>query len=166
MTARISSRQVAGELPKNLPWDEFQQAIVESASQIRLLTLPQDKGEAARYERGHAFGELAEMRWTLRANGRYHVVYISDRGGCLPDFTDEADLKAGDDGQIILWGERDAETYEFFDGRIPEPLPYPDRVPGKRLAVRVRHYSLTEGKPERTVFLFRCVTIAVAEGGV
>lgn len=166
MSARISSLQGLISLPDGLPWEQFEYAIVESPGETRWLIWPEEQRKAAGYERGIAFSEQAELRWLRRADGRYHLVYISDSGDRVGDFADEADLETGADGQIIIWGERDAVTGEFFDGRIPDALPYPAGMPGNRLAVRVRHYALKEGEPERTVSLFRCVTVAAADGGL
>jgi hypothetical protein len=165
MSPKISSRQGLAGLPPGLPWDQFEYAIVESPAETRWLTMPDEREKAAGYERGLAFGEQAELRWLRRADGKYHLVYISDSGDRLVEFSDEANLDAGEDGRIILWGERETGTEEFFDGRIPEPLPYPSGIPGNRLAVRVRHYTLKEGEPSRTVYLFRCVTVAAVEDG-
>jgi hypothetical protein len=159
MTARISSRQGLTALPCNLPWDQFDFAVVESAAEVRLLALPSQQGDAVRYPRGVAFGELSELRWVLRANGKYHLVYVSDQGDVLRESTDHADLETREDGQIILWGERDGDTSEFFDGRIPGLLPYPAGIPGKRLAVWIRYYAVTEGEPAGAGSLFRCVGI-------
>jgi len=164
MTARISSRQGLTALPGDLPWDEFDFAVVESAAEVRLLTLPAQQGEAVKYPRGLAFGKLGELRWVLRANGKYHLVYVSDQGDVLPESADHANLETREDGQIILWGERDGNTDEFFDGRIPNALPYPVGIPGKRLAVWIRNYAVTEGQPARTVSLFRCVAIKGSGG--
>src|ERR1035441_9422662 len=113
MTARISSRQGLTALPGNLPWNEFDYAVVESAAEVRLLTLPDQQGDAVKYPRGLAFGRLGELRWVLHANGRYHLVYVSDQGDVLRESTDHADLETREDGQIILWGERDGDTNEF-----------------------------------------------------
>src|ERR1017187_4427180 len=102
MKAKISSRQGLASLPEQLPWEQFSYAIVESAAEVRWLELPRQKADAAGYPRGLAFGELAELRWVLRAYGGYHVVLISDSGDvALPGSGDEADLVPGDDGQII-----------------------------------------------------------------
>jgi hypothetical protein len=166
MTARMSSRQGLTALPDNLPWDQFDYAVVESAAEVRLLALPDQQVDAVKYPRGLAFGKLGELRWLLRANGKYHLVYVSEQGDVLPGATDDAGLDTGDDGQIILWGERDGDSDEFFDGRIPNPLPYPAGIPGQRLAVWIRNYTITEGEAGRTVFFFRCVGIRGSGGAL
>ena len=165
--SRISSLERREALPAELRWEEFASAIVEAPDGVEILDLknPGNRQEAARYPRGLAFGEQAELRW-LRGENGLHLVYISDEDKDLGEGSVPEPLTPveGEPGSLLLWGERQADG-RYYDGRIPRLLEYPKWAPrpkaGGRLAVKIRHYELSDGGD--TVPLFRCVRIAVVE---
>ena len=165
--SRISSLERLEALPAELRWEEFASVIVEAPDGVEILDLknPENRLEAARYPRGLAFGEQAELRWLRRESG-LHLVYISDEDKDLGEGSLPEPLEPVEDepDRLLLWGERQADG-KYYDGRIPRLLEYPQWAPrpkaGGRLAVKIRHYELREEGD--TVPLFRCVRIAVAE---
>src|SRR5207249_28394 len=103
----------------------------------------------------------------------FHQVLIRDEGE--PPWNPKLDLFLRETESVILWGQRDPEG-EFFEGRIPGKLAYPDWAPvskSGRLAIKIQRYRcevpvpiLTESesaqKEPRPVFLFRCIQLVPA----
>ena len=182
MSPRISSARGPFTLLNQAPWTDFDCAIIEAVDEFHFLR-PGDAdfdGALAVSVRGVAFGPSSELRWLLRADFTFHLVYISDDGTPLPGANETCDLRPipdndGGPSQILLWGTR-ASLDCFLEGRIPGPIRYPvdiATVPvGDRCAVRVRHYTLEvdtlEWRPSgvvtirRPIPMFRCVKLEPA----
>jgi len=166
--------------PEGIRWEEFCYGMVESSAEVRFLG-PKELKEATLFPRGVVFGPRAELRWMLRAGGRYHFVYLSDDG--LPlcnNAPHKSDLQPIGDSdlpqQMFLWNAS--------DGRIPRTPSYPCPAPDTdhRLAISVRHYKLVRpafpgteleteppasGTPssQTETILFRCVDIVQVKTG-
>jgi hypothetical protein len=166
VTPILSSARGGRELLHKIRWDDFECAFVESASEIKIATPPRT---AIEYPRGLAFGQHHELRWLTRADGRLHLVLISDHGFTLEDAEATAELAATGQSEILLWGSWDAPSGHYSEDRIPVPLVYP--VPPARdgrLRIRTQLYVMRQSAPlpgrdphaeERVTHLFRCVRL-------
>jgi hypothetical protein len=147
----ISSIAGLGQAPADLPWDEFECAIVESPAAVEFLdlSLPNMVGTAVCFPCGTAFGANSELRWLTREGG-LHFVYISDEGHVLDGAEPIAlqPVSQNDPEQIYLWGEKNQGDDDFFETRIPRRLRYPNAAGlshHQRMAIRLKHYWLNVG---------------------
>ena len=148
-------------------WEDFRYAIVESAVEVRLLTVA-GHFQAESYDAGILFGPSSELRWRRRRSGLFHTVLIDDRGG------DGTPLESVDgDPEFVLWGEPQGGAGEpsWYEARIPRIMTeYPRALWGKRVAVRLRGYWLEHrvpqpnGEPDSasSIRLLRCVDLVEA----
>jgi len=166
MPAVISHCLVPG-FSTAIRWSDFAYAIVESAVEVKLLTVA-GPFQAEGYDAGILFGPNAELRWRRRRSGLFHTVLIDDRGG------DGTPLESvGGESQFVLWGEPQGGAGEpsWYEARIPRIITeYPPALRGKWVAVRLRGYWLKRtvpqpnGEPEiaSEVHLLRCVDLVEA----
>jgi len=121
-------------------------------------------------DRGVIFGPLDEVRFRRLACGTWRFALITDRNSqLLPPWTNAIPIEPvanGQSGQVILWGEWDAGSSAWIEGRIPVVLPYP--IPGQpagrwRIAIQTTKYRRQSACPpiERYVRL-SCID---SEGG-
>lgn len=131
----ISSLQRPGAMPADIPWDEFDFAMVESPSQSLFLGRPRVASEAREFPIGVAFGKHSELRWRRRGGNIYHMVYVSDSERPLPGVEKPTGIKRlQEEGQILLWSAGDL--------RIPSTPEYPGFEGSPRLALCTIHYDL------------------------
>jgi hypothetical protein len=148
MNPVISSLERLTSPPADLPWPDFDYAIVESAAAIEFLDLtqPEQAPIAAQFPSGVAFGLNSELRWLTREGGM-HFVYISDEGLALTDAQPTPLVLAPAEApeRLYLWGMKNKDDDDFFESRIPRRLRYncPERLShGERVTIRLRHYLL------------------------
>jgi hypothetical protein len=174
MNARMSCRGGLAAMPNNLPWPEFDCAIVESAAATAFLDLrvAANRAAAEEWPRGRAFGLKSELRWMRPADGLLRLVYIHDNGTLLSGAKEDVPLHYRHEQVIVLWGERE-QGGVFSEGRIPIDLQYPAWAPQtKRIAVKTHHYACPIAAPvlrgghvlmePQAVYLFRCVELVHA----
>ena len=128
-------------------WEDFRYAIVESAVEVRLLTVA-GHFQAESYDAGILFGPSSELRWRRRRSGLFHTVLIDDRGG------DGTPLESvGGDPEFVLWGEPQGGAGEpsWYEARIPRIITeYPRTLQGKRVAVRLKATGWSRWFPSPT----------------
>ncbi len=122
-------------------------ALVESASEIRFLTLAADTALTS-FPKGVAFSVDSELRWVQRQSGQWHFVLLDDNGAALsgaqaqrvvdPDHQQNQTFQT-----IFLRGKKEANG-QILEGSIPRPLQYPFNVTGDRPRLKVKHYRFDE----------------------
>ncbi|MBY0502555.1 MAG: hypothetical protein K2X03_01510 [Bryobacteraceae bacterium] len=120
--------------------------------------------QANPWQRGVAFGLVAELRW-VRRQGGWHLVYVSDTDSVLEGSQNAVQIEPDDppEGTIHLRGRRDGQVY--LDGRIPGDIHYPfaDQLAANHIpALRTRHYRFP-GEGQRLSRLVEPVGIVPKE---
>ena len=163
----VISHGLAPNFSSEIRWSDFCYAIVESAVEVKLLTVT-EPFQAEGYDGGVLFGPCAELRWRRRRSGLFHTVLIDDRGG------EGTSLESVDgEPEFVLWGEPQGGVGEpsWYEARIPRVITeYPRKLQGKRVAVRLRGYWLEHLIPQpngerdvpSSVGLVRCVDLVEA----
>jgi hypothetical protein len=163
----VISHGLAATFAAMIRWDDFSYAVVESAVEVKLLTVT-GPFQAEDYDVGVLFGPFVEFRWCRRRSGLFHTVLIDDRGG------EGTPLECVEgDPEFVLWGEPQggADKPTWYEARIPRIITeYPPALRNKWVAAQLRGYWLKcevpqpSGEPDTvsSVQLLRCVDLVEA----
>jgi len=138
MTPAISCKTDLAKHP-NLPdTDEFQFAWVESATGVRLDTLPNIStwNDINQWPSGRIFGHNGEYRWQAGQGGNIHGVYISDCGHLLENCSSCIEFNTygsgpPEDTSFFLWGEWINPQSDLLDNPSGAPFFFAPEIPQK-----------------------------------
>jgi len=130
----------------------FDHAILEGPASTELIRYGIAPIRWEDFDRGVLFGMGAEARVRRRRDGCFHLVMIADVKPAGAMGWTWKELAAGQqaDSSVFLWGEPDRDAGGWFEGRIPNRLPYefPPGAAGSRVATVTKQYWLKDERRE------------------